>query len=138
MEVALRAISPAVNDPFTAIRCIDRLSAGLSRLAGRDFPSRYRYDRLDKLRIITQPVTFVGLINAAFNQIRQYSNSDVAVTIRLLEAISTIARYTQNPKDREVLRRHAEMMQRDSNDAISEEWDKKDIEKQYQAVLKAL
>ena len=44
VEVALRAISPAVNDPFTAIRCIDRLSAGLSRLAGRDFPSPYRYD----------------------------------------------------------------------------------------------
>jgi uncharacterized membrane protein len=138
VEVALRAISPAVNDPFTAIRCIDRLSAGLSRLAGRDFPSPYRYDRLDKLRIITQPVTFVGLINAAFNQIRQYSNSDVAVTIRLLEAIATIARYTQNPKDREALRRHAEMIQRDSNDAVSEEWDKKDIEKQYQAALKAL
>ena len=138
VEVALRAISPAVNDPFTAIRCIDRLSAGLSRLAGRDFPSPYRYDRLDKLRIITQPVTFVGLTDAAFNQIRQYSNSDVAVTIRLLEAIATIARYTQNPKDRDALRRHAEMIQRDSNDAVSEEWDKKDIEKQYQAVLKAL
>lgn len=138
VEVALRAISPAVNDPFTAIRCIDRLSAGLSRLAGRDFPSPYRYDRLDKLRIITQPVTFVGLTDAAFNQIRQYSNSDVAVTIRLLEAIATISRYTQNPKDRDALRRHAEMIQRDSNDAVSEEWDKKDIEEQYQAVLKAL
>ena len=138
VEVALRAISPAVNDPFTAIRCIDRLSAGLSRLAGRDFPSPYRYDRLDKLRIITQPVTFVGLTDAAFNQIRQYSNSDVAVTIRLLEAIATIARYTQNPKDRDALRRHAEMIQRDSNNAVSEEWDKKDIEEQYQAALKAL
>ena len=138
VEVALRAISPAVNDPFTAIRCIDRLSAGLSRLAGRDFPSPYRYDRLGKLRIITQPVTFVGLTDAAFNQIRQYSNSDVAVTIRLLEAIATIARYTQNPKDRDALRRHAEMIQRDSNDAVSEEWDKKDIEEQYQAALKAL
>ncbi len=138
VEVALRAISPAVNDSFTAIRCIDRLSAGLSRLAGRDSPSPYRYDGLGKLRIITQPVTFAGLTDAAFNQIRQYSNSDVSVTIRLLEAIATIARYTQNQKDRIALRRHAEMIQRDSNDAVSEEWDKKDIEKQYQAVLKAL
>lgn len=138
VEVALRAISPAVNDPFTAIRCIDRLSAGLSNLAGRDFPSPYRYDDKDKLRVIAQSVTFAGLTDAAFNQIRQYSNSDVAVTIRLLEAIATIARYTQNQKDREALRRHAEMIRRDSNDAVSEEWDKKDIDKQYQAVLKAL
>jgi uncharacterized membrane protein len=44
VEIALRAISPAVNDPFTAIRCIDRLGAGLSRLAQRNFPSPYRYD----------------------------------------------------------------------------------------------
>lgn len=138
VEVALRAISPGINDPFTAIRCIDRLSAGLSYLAGRDFPSPYRYDDKDKLRVIAQSVTFAGLTDAAFNQIRQYSNSDVAVTIRLLEAIATIARYTQNQQDREALRRHAEMIRRDSNDAVSEEWDKKDIDEQYQAVLKAL
>ena len=138
VEVALRAISPAVNDPFTAIRCIDRLSAGLSRLAQRDFPSPYRYDDKDNLRVIAQPVTFAGLTDAAFNQIRQYSTTDVAVTIRLLEAIATIAGYTQNPKDRAALRRHAEMIQRDSREEVSEELDKKDIEKRYQAVLKPL
>jgi len=138
VEVALRAISPGINDPFTAIRCIDRLSAGLSNLAGRDFPSSYRYDDQDKLRVIAQIVTFTGLTDAAFNQIRQYSNSDVAVTIHLLEAIATIARYTQNQKDLEALRRHAEMIRHDSNDAVSQEWDKKDIDKQYQAVLTKL
>ncbi|KJH69695.1 DUF2254 domain-containing protein [Aliterella atlantica] len=138
VEVALRAISPGINDPFTAIRCIDRLSAGLSRLAGRDFPSPYRYDDLGNLRVIAQSVTFAGLTDAAFNQIRQYSNSDVAVTIRLLEAIATIARYTQNQQDRAALRRHAEMIRRDSQEAVTEELDKQDIEKQYQAVLKAL
>lgn len=50
VEIALRAISPAVNDPFTAIRCIDRLGAGLSRLAQRTFPSPYRYDNEHRLR----------------------------------------------------------------------------------------
>lgn len=77
VEIALRAISPAVNDPFTAIRCIDRLSAGLSHLAQKDFPSPYRYDRDHNLRVIADPVTFAGLTDAAFNQIRQYSTSDV-------------------------------------------------------------
>lgn len=75
VEIALRAISPAVNDPFTAIRCIDRLSAGLSRLAQRDFPSPYRYDQDNNLRAIAQGVTFAGLTDAAFNQIRQYGRS---------------------------------------------------------------
>ncbi|PIG91807.1 DUF2254 domain-containing protein [Gloeocapsopsis sp. IPPAS B-1203] len=138
VEIALRAISPAVNDPFTAIRCIDRLSAGLSRLAGRDFPSPYRYDDKDNLRVIAQPVTFAGLTDAAFNQIRQYSTSDVAVTVRLLEAIATIALHTKNPRNLAALRRHAEMIKHDSFNDVSQELDKKDIEQRYQAVMKVL
>jgi uncharacterized membrane protein len=84
VEIALRAISPGINDPFTAIRCIDRLSAGLSHLAQRDFPSPYRYDDRKNLRVIAERVTFASLVDTAFNQIRQYGKSDVAVTIRLL------------------------------------------------------
>jgi uncharacterized membrane protein len=138
VEIALRAISPAVNDPFTAIRCIDRLSAGLSRLAQRDFPSPYRYDDRKNLRVIAERVTFAGLIDTAFNQIRQYGKSDIAVTIRLLEAIATVARYTSIQKDREILLRHAEMIKRDSQQAISEQLDKKDIEERYLTIKKEL
>jgi uncharacterized membrane protein len=138
VEIALRAISPAVNDPFTAIRCIDRLSAGLSRLAQRNFPSPYRYDDNKNLRVIAERVTFAGLVDTAFNQIRQYGKSDVAVTIRLLEAIATVARYTSTQKEREILLRHAEMIKRDSQQAISEEMDKKDIEERYLTIKKEL
>jgi uncharacterized membrane protein len=134
VEIALRAISPAVNDPFTAIRCIDRLSAGLSHLAQRNFPSPYRYDDHKNLRVIAERVTFTGLVNTAFNQIRQYGKSDVAVTIRLLEAIATIARYTSTQKEREILLRHAEMIRRDSQQTISEELDKRDIEERYETI----
>lgn len=138
VEVALRAISPAVNDPFTAIRCIDRLSAGLSRLAQREFPSPYRYDKNDKLRVIAQRVTFAQLTDAAFNQIRQYGKSDTAVSIRLLEAIATVARYTRTQKDRVALRRHADMIKHDSQEGASQEFDRKDIEQQYQAAVRLL
>jgi uncharacterized membrane protein len=138
VEIALRAISPAVNDPFTAIRCLDRLSAGLSRLVQRNFPSSYRYDDRKNLRVIAERVTFAGLVNTAFNQIRQYGKSDVAVSIRLLEAIATIARYTTTQKERETLLRHAEMIKRDSQQAISEESDKQDIEERYLTIKKEL
>lgn len=138
VEIALRAISPAVNDPFTAIRCIDRLGAGLSHLAQRDFPSPYRYDHDHNLRVIADPVTFAGLTDAAFNSIRQYSTSDVAVTIRLLEAIEAIAPHTRNQKDRAALLRHADMIRRNSQEGISEDLDKKDVEKRYQAAVMAL
>ena len=138
VEIALRAISPAVNDPFTAIRCIDRLSAGLSRLAQRDFPSPYRYDDEHNLRVIALGVTFEKLVDSAFNQIRQYGKSDVAVTIRLLEAIARIAPYTRNSKQREALRRHAEMILNSSREQISQEQDQKDVQERYHRVIKAL
>ncbi len=138
VEIALRAISPGINDPFTAIRCIDRLSAGLSRLAQRDFPSPYRYDDEHNLRVIAEGVTFEKLVDSAFNQIRQYSKPDVAVIIRLLEAIACIATYTRNSKQRETLRRHAEMILNSSRQQISLEPDQKDVEERYYRVIKAL
>ncbi|MGG6263963.1 DUF2254 domain-containing protein [Leptolyngbya sp. AN03gr2] len=138
VEIALRALSPAVNDPFTAIRCIDHLSAGLSRLAQRDIPSRYRYDDHQTLRIIAEPTTFEALIDRAFNQIRQSSQSDAAVTIRLLEAIALIATYVETAKRRAVLRRHAQMIWRGSQSGLSEECDRNDVEQRYQQVLSAL
>jgi uncharacterized membrane protein len=138
VEIALRALSPSLNDPFTAIRCIDRLSAGLSHLAQKDFPSPYRYDNQGNLRVIAESVTFVGILDTAFNQLRQNGKSDVAVTIRLLEAIAIIARYTPTQKERGTLLRHAEMIWQDSQQAISAESDKQDIEEKYQIVEKAL
>lgn len=138
VEIAARAISPGINDPFTAIQCINQMSAGLCRLAERDFPSPYRYDNDNNLRAIANPVTFAELIDTAFNQIRQYSKPDVAVTIRLLEAIALIASHTENKKDRAALLRHAQMIQRSSQENISEELDRKDVEERYLAVVRAL
>lgn len=138
VEVALRAISPAVNDPFTAIRCIDRLSAGLSRLAQQEFPSPYRYDDQGILRVIAEGVTFEALVDSAFNQIRRYAQSDAAVTIRLLDAIATIASYTSNAKQRAVLRCHAEMIYRGSRESLSEEVDQQAVEQRYDNVVTKL
>ena len=70
VEVAVRAIGN--NDPFTAINCVDRLGSALSLLAGRKMPPRRRYDAGGKLRVIARTTRFGGIINAAFDQIRQY------------------------------------------------------------------
>jgi len=138
VEIALRAISPGINDPFTAIRCIDRISAGLCHLVQRDFPSPYRYDKNKKLRFIAEGVDFQGLIDRAFNQIRQYGKSDAGVTIRLLEAIATIATYTNNSKYQVSLRHHADMILQDSREGLSQEQDRKDVEESYYQVIKNL
>ncbi|MCC5604583.1 DUF2254 domain-containing protein [Nostoc favosum] len=136
VEIALRAISPGINDPFTAIRCIDRISAGLCHLVQRDFPSPYRYDKNNKLRFIAKGVDFQGLVDRAFNQIRQYGKSDAGVTIRLLEAIAVIATYTNNSKYQASLRHHADMILQDSREGLSQQQDRKDVEERYYQVIK--
>lgn len=134
VEIALRALSPGINDPFTAIRCIDRLSAGLSRLAERQFPSAYRYDDDHKLRVIAEPVAFEQLVDTAFNQIRHYGKSDVAVTLHLLNAIAQIASRTHRPHDRLILEQQAEMILQGSREGLSQQRDQQMVEDLYRQV----
>jgi uncharacterized membrane protein len=138
VEIAVRAISPAINDPFTAITCIDRLGNALRRLAGREPPSPYRYDQGNRLRVIAEPVTFTRLTDVAFNQIRQYGQSSAAVTIRLLETIAEIAPYLRAPEQRAALRRQALMIERGSHDGLPEEQDRRDVAQRCREALQAL
>lgn len=138
VEIALRALSPGINDPFTAIRCIDRLSAGLTELVQRPLPSAYRYDDTFKLRVIAEPVPFETLVDSAFDQIRRYAASDAAVTTRLLQAIALIINHTNSFKYLLILRRHAEKVFQSSRDQLSEECDCQLIEDRYQMVLATL
>ncbi|MCM2409185.1 DUF2254 domain-containing protein [Anabaena sp. CCAP 1446/1C] len=138
VEIALRAISPSVNDPFTAIYSIDRLCAGLCQLVQREIPSAYRYDEDHKLRVIAKPVTFEEVINDAFDQIRQNSRSEKAVTMHLLEAIAIIANFTQNPQYHAVLRHHADMIERGSLETLPELKDRQDVQEVYHQVIQDL
>ncbi len=138
VEIAARALSPGINDPFTAVRCIDQLSAALCHLAQKEIPSAYRYDDQDKLRVIAEPVTFVDVTDAAFNQIRQYGQTSVAVTMRLLEAIAVIVPFTHTKADRAALLRHSNMIDRGSQEGITEELDRKDVKERYLAAVKAI
>ena len=67
VEIAVRALSPGINDPFTAVVCVDRLGSALSRLAQRDMPSPYRLDEHHRLRVVTVPVSFAEIVDTAFN-----------------------------------------------------------------------
>jgi uncharacterized membrane protein len=83
-------------------------------------------------------VTFPGVADAAFNQIRQYGRSSVAVTVRLLEAINAIAALVHRPEDRTALLLHANMVERGSRDVIAESRDRGDIEDRFQMVVRTL
>ena len=112
VEAAVRALSPGINDPFTAIAVIDRLGSALSRLAARDAPPTAHLDDDHHLRLLTPRITFPELLDTAFNPIRDYGRSSTAVAIRLLETLAVVATFVQRSEDREAVRRHADMIVR--------------------------
>jgi len=138
VEIAARALSPGVNDPFTAISCIDHLGAALGNLSRRSFPPALHRDQTDTLRLITDPTSFEGIVDAAFNLIRQYGRSHAAVTIRLLENIREIIPFTRRPEQRDALLRQAAMIERGCHEGLPEEIDRQALHDRYLAIFRAL
>ncbi len=103
VDIALRAISPAVNDPTTAISGVDQLSAILIRWAARTAPQTYRYDPPHVLRVIVPWADFEGLLDLAFEQVRHYAVADAAVSLRLMRALGDISAASLNPAVRRQL-----------------------------------
>jgi len=94
VDIALKAISPAVNDPSTAITCVDQLSRLLIRAASREAPESLAYDPPGTFRLYVPWPGFDRLLDDAFEQIRMYSKADVAVSLRILRALGDIAAST--------------------------------------------
>ncbi len=107
VDVAVRALSPGINDPFTAAACVDRLGAALARVAERpDAPGVHR-DGEGVPRVLADPAGFERLVEAAFSPIRQYAGGSQAVLLRLLDALARIARHARGEDRREIVRDHA-------------------------------
>lgn len=138
VEIAVRALSPSTNDPFTAISCLDRLGVALSHMVQRELPSAYRYDDEGWLRIIAEPVTYGQVVDAAFDEIRRYARGSVSVTIQMLETIGRIARYAESDSQRAALLRQAQMIARASEESQPEAEDYARVVSAYQEVVRLL
>jgi uncharacterized membrane protein len=103
VDIALKAISPAVNDPSTAITCVDQLSRVLIRFASREPPTELLCDPPGVARVRMMWSSFARMLDSAFEQIRLYSQTDVAVSLRMLRALGDIAVTTPDPEDRRAL-----------------------------------
>jgi uncharacterized membrane protein len=137
VEIAIRALSPAVNDTFTALACIDWLGAGMCQLAERWQPNTVHRDATGAVRVVTVTVTFGRLVERAHEKIRQASAGMPAVMIRQLEALAKVMAYTSAARQREVLLEQAHMIRRLSEESVREPADRADVQRRYEAVLRA-
>ncbi len=138
VEIAVRALSPGINDPYTAIRCVDRLGSALFRLAQRRQPSSFRFDDDNRLRVLMPPVSFEDVLDAAFNQIRQNASNSAAVSIRLLEVLGIVAEAASRPEDREALGRHAHTVATGACRSLPDASDRSAVQDRLAAANRAL
>ena len=96
VDIALRAMSPAVNDPSTAISCVDQLSRIMILWISRMPPPSHYYAPPHVLRLFVPWMSFDGLLDTAFEQIRHYAAADIAVSLRLVRAFHDIAIATEH------------------------------------------
>jgi uncharacterized membrane protein len=135
VEICIRALSPAVNDTFTALTCIDWIGDSLRKVTGRWQPVRVYHDEGGAVRVITTETTYARLVQRAFEKVRQAGRGMPAVLIRQLDALATIMERTTTADDRQVLLDQAAMIERSSAESVPEESDRADVQRQYQAVL---
>ena len=98
VDIALKAISSAVNDPSTAITCVDQLGRILIRFVSRNAPVSLLCHPPHVVRVIVPWIGTESLLDTAFEQIRHYSASDIAVSLRVMRALDDIASTCADPR----------------------------------------
>lgn len=112
VEIALRALSPGVNEPFTAMTCIDRLTEGLACVAKAPPPGVRRSDTGGRVRVWVHAQPFSLLLRASFDPIRIFAGTNPAIYARLLDGLAELSLIVRQDSDRQLLREQAAIVQR--------------------------
>ena len=132
VEVAVRALSPGINDPYTAIGVLDSLGAGLCDLVPRHLPTgAMQHD--GRAVLIVPAIDYDGLADAMFHMIRQNAVNSPAVLIRLIEVLTAVASVEREPARLKTLQRHADLVRADAEHSLSAASDLADLRRRHTA-----
>jgi uncharacterized membrane protein len=137
VEIAIRALSPAVNDTFTALTCIDWLSDGLCKITVAWHSRRVYFDSNGHVRLVAAEPSYERFVDRAFDKIRQAGVGMPAVMIRQLDALTKIAANATTPAHRDILLQQADMILRSSELSVPEPLDHADVQRRYDALVSA-
>jgi uncharacterized membrane protein len=131
VEIAIRALSAAVNDTFTALTCIDWLADALCRISSRSLPPTLHCDLAGVPRLIEQPPNYARIVNRAIDKIRQAGGAMTAVSIRQIDALARVVQYTTTDEQRRVLARQVTLWERAAG-AIPDADDRRDVDRRIE------
>ena len=126
VEVAVRALSPGINDPHTAMSVLDRLGAALCDLAPRRLPAGL-VCRQGRPVLARPAVGYPGITDAMFHMIRQNAAGSPPVLIRLVEVLTAVAGVERDPARLRELARHADLVLADGEREIAAPADRGDL-----------
>jgi uncharacterized membrane protein len=109
-RLAARALSPGINDPGTAISCINAFSLALAQIVDRDMPGSVLADRESNARLLIRFTSFAGILKAVYASLRQFASGDVAVSISLLDSLCRLAELTTRASRLQLLRIHGDLI----------------------------
>lgn len=103
VEIALRALSPGINDPFTAITAMHWLSAAMAELAARNLDRGPEQDSYDRNRVQPLDDDFEHYLNRSFSAMRASVAGSAMASLKFLDALASIAPMTRSQRRREML-----------------------------------
>jgi len=138
VEMAVRAMSPAINDPYTAMTCLDYIGQGLALFIRQGEKRPLHYDLDGSLRLILEPVTFSELLAGAFDMLRHCSCDNASVLLHMLEVIAFIGQEAGSSEVRQELVRHVNLIQAESQAGALIESDRQLIHQHGEALVRNL
>ena len=112
VDIAIKALSPAINDPTTAVQTIDQLEDLLRRLGSAELDAGYVFDESGALRLVFPTPTWEDYLTLAFDEIRHFGSSSVQVMRRMRSALVGLADSMPKQERLEVVRRYLEHLDR--------------------------
>lgn len=131
VEVGVRALSPGINDPYTAVSVIDRLGAALCDVVGVRLPTGVVV-RDGRAVLVVPPVDYDGMVDAMFHMVRQNADGSPAVLIRIVDVLTAVAAYERLPQRQATLRRHARLVLDAGRRTIGSRDDLQDLEQRIE------
>jgi uncharacterized membrane protein len=117
VEVAVRALSPGINDPHTAMSVVDRLGAALCSLSGKTLPNGVHAPD-GQLSLVVPTVSYESLCDVMFHMIRQNAEGHAAVLIKLIDVFTVVVATEQDVHRHDVLGRHATQVAADATRTV--------------------
>ena len=129
-QIAVRALSPGINDPFTAYTCIDRLVDGIGVILQRPTLPNCFQDTDGNLRLVVSELNLTDVLAAALDEIREYGRTSGVVMRHLCSALIELAEICTKPEDKQALTGLIQRLQEDCEISLGDKFDIATIQKQ--------